>query len=103
MGIARRDEHGDLVRARGSRLPVMVDINCSSLTLKSQAIDKHANHNQAFCALETYELLYPDLSEVLFIPGKTEKFKLSIYKEDLGKAYSQLVFYLYTKSCTEKQ
>ncbi|XP_057307863.1 uncharacterized protein LOC130645783 [Hydractinia symbiolongicarpus] len=76
---------------RGRRLSLKV-LEASSGTLA--AIEKHGNHNQKFCAIEDWVLLYPDFQEVICMPGKSVSFKLNDYKEDLCKPYSQILFYL---------
>eukprot|EP00794_Sanderia_malayensis_P017949 gene17949-19744_t len=44
---------------------------------------------------DVYVLLYPDYKEVITVPGNDElPFKLNVYKEELGRPYSQLNFYL---------
>jgi len=58
------------------------------------AIDKHGNNDQEFCVQESYVLLYPDLKEVIHLPGTLKEFNLKQYKEYFGKPYSQIVFYL---------
>ena len=39
-------------------------------------------------------LVYPDRTEVKNLPGSTESFILKKYKEELGKPYSRIYFYL---------
>ena len=94
INIARRDDFGDLKPVRGKRLPIQLKDTASALEVKSEAIDKHADHDQEFCASESYVLLYPDFKEVCFVPGTSEMFKINLYKESLGKPYSQVVIYL---------
>ena len=101
VGIMRRDDFGNLKCVRASRLPVKIDMSVDADTLKTEAIQKHASYDQAFCALEDYHLLYPDGKEVIFIPGTTalaspKPFQLCAYKEDLGKPYSQIYLFLCT-------
>ena len=40
----------------------------SASEIKILAIDNHASHNQNFCGLEDYVLLYPDGKEVVKLP-----------------------------------
>ena len=62
--------------------------------MKKRAIEKHSHHDQSFCDLEEYVLLYPDGKEALFLPGITStRFQLDSYKEELGKPYSQIIVY----------
>ena len=68
--------------------------------LKKRAIEKHSHHDQSFCGLEEYTLLYPDGKEALFLPGiTTTRFQRDSYKEELEKLYSQIVLYL----CSTKE
>lgn len=98
VGRARRDCFGELKVIRGKRLPVRVKETASALELKSLAIDKHSNHDQEFCALESYVMLYPDLKEVTTLPGNMDDFRLNKYRDCLGKPYSQMVLYLCTSN-----
>ena len=50
--------------------------------------------HQNFCALESYVLLYQGGREVMHVPGvENQSFKLCLYKEELNKQYSHIVFY----------
>ena len=70
---------------RGKKLPLKV----------KRAIEKHSHHDQSFCGLEEFVLLYPERKEALFLPGITStRFQLDSYKEELGKPYSQIVLSL---------
>ncbi|XP_057299457.1 uncharacterized protein LOC130630076 [Hydractinia symbiolongicarpus] len=98
VGRARRDFFGELKVIREKRLPVRVKETASALELKFLAIDKHSNHDQEFCALESYVMLYPDLKEVTTLPGNMDDFRLNKYRDCLGKPYSQMVLYLCTSN-----
>ena len=96
VGVLGRDNYGDLKPLRGKRLPVKVKDSCNRLDLKAAAIRKHSNHDQSFIANEEYVLLFPDYTEVITVPGEGRMpFKLSSYKDELGKPFSQMTFYLY--------
>ena len=97
VGLAHRDEHGNLRDIRGKRMPIQVKETANCIELQTAAVEKHSDHNQEFCSLESYCLLYSDFKEIIFIPGTTQLFDLKAYKTRLGKPYSQIVFYL----CTE--
>ena len=61
-----------------NRFPVQIHDTINIIDLKHTAIEKHANHNQMFCAFEDYALLYSDLSEVfliILISGSTKQFR----------------------------
>ena len=94
VGIVISDKNtGELKKVRG-RLPVQVYDTSNVIDLKMAAIEKFSNHDQNFCGLEDYVLLYPDMSEVVLLPGAVKAFKLNMYKADLGKPYSKCVFFL---------
>ena len=93
-GIAARSEFGELKPLRGKHLPVKVLESSTSCEVLLTAIEKHANHNQEFCALDDWVLLYPDFKDVICMPGSDESFKLNKYKDELCKPYSQILLYL---------
>ena len=89
----------NLKPVRGKKLPLKVKTTINYDDLKKRAIEKHSHHDQSFCDLEEYVLLYPDGKEALFLPGITStRFQLDSYKEELGKPYSQIVLYLCSTS-----
>ena len=89
----------NLKRVRGKKLPLKVKTTNNYDNLKKRAIEKHSHHDQSFCGLEEYVLLYPDGKEALLLPGITStRFQLDSYKEELGKPYSQIVLYLCSTS-----
>ena len=45
-----------------------------------------------------YVLLYPDGSQVITVPGTQKPFILKEYKEEIGKTYPRLNFFI----CPEK-
>eukprot|EP00794_Sanderia_malayensis_P004351 gene4351-4931_t len=84
VGMVGRDSYGELKPVRGKRVPVMVKDSCDRDDLKNEAIKKHSGHDQLFIN-----------DEVITVPGNDElPFKLNVYKEELGRPYSQLNFYL---------
>ena len=89
-----KEERGNLSIVRGSKLPVEVCFNFNSAQVLSDAIKKHADFDQYFCALEDYVLLYPDQKVVDTVPGSLEEFSVSSYKAALAKPYSRLDFYI---------
>ena len=62
------------------------------------AVEKHAAHDQYFCGLKDYFLLYPDQKIVDTVPGTIEKITVERYKQELAKPYSKLVLFL-CKEC----
>ena len=102
VGIMERDNYSILKPVRGKKLPLKPSETTSASKIKILAIDKHASHNQNFCGLEDYVLLYADGKEVIKLPEastgtgekKGKQFTLCEYIIELGKPYSQIVFYL---------
>ena len=89
----------NLKPVRGKKLPLKVKTSINYDYLKKRAIEKHSHHDQSFCGLEEYVLLYPDGKEALFLPRiTTTRFQLDSYKEELGKPHSQIVLYLCSSS-----
>ena len=89
----------NLKPVRGKKLPLKVKTIINYEDLKKSAIGKHSHHDQSFCGLEEYALLYPDGKEALFLPGITStRFQLDSYKEELGKPYSQIIVYFCSTS-----
>ena len=85
----------NLKPVRGKKLQLKVKATINYDHLKKRAIENHSHHEQSFCGLEEYVLLYPDGKEALSVPGiNSTRFKLDSYKEELGKLYSQIVLYL---------
>ena len=97
VGLANRDAFGELSIIRGKKQSLKILDSCSAEDLKKEAIEKWANFDQTFCSMEEYKLLYPDMKEVHFIPGKEETlFQLRKYKEELAKPFSLIILYLIT-------
>ena len=94
VGIVRLNEQNELVIVRGSKLPIKLNKTCSAAQVLHEAINKHANHDQFFCALEHYALLYPDQKIVVTIPGSDEYFTVEKYKAELAKPYSKVDLYI---------
>ena len=95
VGIMERNNDGYLRAIRGKFTNVFT--NSSYEDIKKVSIEKHSNHNQNFvCRHETYVLLYPDGQEAYYLPGvfSTQAFQLDLYKEELGKPYSQINLFL---------
>ena len=60
VGTMERDNYSILKLVRRKKLPLKLSETSSAREIKILAIDKHAFHNQKFCGLEDYVLLYPD-------------------------------------------
>lgn len=90
---------GELATRRGSSLPLKVPSNATSKVLKVKAVAKQNRFNSSLIKSDKalgYKLLYPDKSGVLsdFTWQKDLEFTLEKYKEELGKPYSRISFYL---------
>lgn len=85
---------GHLKKVKGRTLPLMVPSNVTAGELLKAATAKHGRHFKQFNQLESYFLLYPDQTVVDTLPGSAEPFILNWYKEELGKPFSKLYFWL---------
>ena len=95
VGVISNSERNDsLSIIRGSRLPVKVQKGFNASQVLKEAITKHSNHDQFFCGLEDYDLLYPDQKVVDYIPGTDDCFTVEKYKKELAKPYSKIDLYL---------
>ena len=95
VGIISGDEKDETLHIiRGSRLPIKIPKNAGSQEILEKSIEKHSNHDQFFCGVEDWSLLYPDQKKVEYIPGTNIPFTLQQYKEDLGKPFSKIDLYL---------
>lgn len=64
-------------------------------------VEKHKNHDRKFLAPrgpDNFALIYPDGSEVQYVPGKNCEFLLCDYKEELGKSYQRITLFICHKS-----
>ena len=93
VGLMKDTDKG-LCITRGSRLPVKVQKCFNSGQVLQAATEKHANHDQFFCGLEDYVLLYPDQKIVANIPGSTVAFTVEKYKKELAKPFSKVDLYI---------
>ena len=69
VGIVSYNESVGCLKKQRGRLPVQVKDNANVIDLKVAAIEKYSKHDQQFCGLEDYVLLYQDLSDDVFLPG----------------------------------
>ena len=58
------------------------------------AVKKHSAHDQYFCAIDDYVLLFPDHKIANQIPGSNETFTVEGYKKELSKAYSKVNLFI---------
>ena len=76
-------------------LTLSVAKNCTAAILLKTATDKHKAHSKNVMKQEaSYILLYPDGTEVKTLKESSEKFVLYKYKEECGKPYHRLSFFL---------
>ena len=66
----------------------------SAEVLLKAAKDKHSRHYKQFDQHLDYILLYPDKTIVQSLPGSSVPYTLNKYKEELGKPFSKLYFWL---------
>lgn len=85
---------GRLKKVKGRTLPLMVATNVTAGELLKAATTKHGRHFKQFNQQESYFLIYPDQTVVNTLPGSPESFILNEKKEELGKPFSKLYFWL---------
>ncbi|KAK3736371.1 hypothetical protein QZH41_006146 [Actinostola sp. cb2023] len=90
----REDEEGELVKARGSRLPLKVGKELNAKQVLDAAVKKHSDHDQFFSEDDNYVLIYPDQKIVEKVPGTNEEFAVANYKKELAKPYSKCDLYI---------
>ena len=88
------EANGRLKKMEGRTLPLTVPSNIIAGELLKGATAKHGRHFKQFNQQESYFLLYPDQTVVNTLPGSSEPFALNQYKEELGKPFSKLYFWL---------
>lgn len=99
VGVMRYD--GILKKCRGKLLPVTTKPLATAKQIKEKAIRKHVDHDKSMHEKFEYVLLYPDGSEVIYLPGTQDAFCLEKYKNEIkgkGKSFSQVTLYLCTKT-----
>lgn len=95
--ITYRKDTGTLKPVRGSQLAVSVSPSSNSREVRAKAVEKQSRFNQSISKFpDVYYLLYPDLTQVVNLPGTDEEFTLERYKKELGKAYERITLYLCT-------
>jgi hypothetical protein len=73
---------------------ITVSSSATKEHIVQKGVEKHSSFDQSFDNTVAYVLLYPDYREVRCIPGTTQPFVLSNYKQAIGKDYKRLTFYL---------
>ena len=69
VGLISAAEDNELSLVRGSKLPVQVRKWFDADQVLKSAVKKHADHDQHFCDIENYCLMYPDMKIVDVVPG----------------------------------
>ena len=93
-GLIESNEKGAVAIKRGSRLATKVLKSFGPTEVARAAVRKHAGKDQFLCGSDDYVLSYPDQKIKQFIPGSKHEFKVTLYKEELGKPYSQIDLFL---------
>lgn len=94
IGIMCKTKNG-FKPMRGKNLPLHVDPQWSSEQLLPAAVKKQKDFNKDMEDGE-YVLLYPDGSQIKYIPGTDTPFTIGQYKEAIGKAYQRITLYIST-------
>jgi hypothetical protein len=90
---------GRLLPKRNTMLPLNVNDLIGSNELLDKAVEKHSCFNSSLISNipSMYKLLYGNIAQVQAaktIPGSEEPFSLKRYKEEIGKPYSKISFYI---------
>ena len=93
VGISQQTNSVVKIR-QGKTNIITISSSTNEKIIPQKAKEKHASFDQSFDTGIEYVLLYPDFREVKFIPGTTQPFILSDYKDAIGKDYECLTFYL---------
>ena len=93
VGIASHAD-GVFKSRRGKMHSIIVKSNAEKGEITRKAIAKHSSFDQTFDGTIPYVLLFPDFSEVNFVPGTNDPFVLSSYKQAISKDYKRLTFFL---------
>ncbi|XP_028417210.1 uncharacterized protein LOC114541494 [Dendronephthya gigantea] len=93
------EKEQELKRKRGKRLPLRVSPTLSYWPLLKEAETKWKNFNSnLYQPEEVYLLLYEDERNAILLPGSNENFSLKRYREEIGKDYKNITFYLCSSS-----
>ena len=93
IGLIRLKD-GELKVVRGSTLPLKVTPTIGAAELLQKGSEKMVKFNKDLSSGGGFTLLYPDRTEVENLPGSTEAFTLNRYREELGKPYARITFYI---------
>ena len=91
----RSCEKANLKRVRGSTMALTCVASSNQNVILELAVAKHSRFNRELNGDLKYTLLYPDGSEVKStLLESNEAFSLEKYKNELGKPYSRITFYV---------
>lgn len=98
MGLMEfHDKEMKLKPKRGKRLALRTSNQSTYKCVLEKAKEKWKNYNSdCFDEEKEYVLLYEDAQIAECLPGSSEAFILSRYKEELGKEYKRIILYLST-------
>ena len=87
--------NGVIKPLKGKAMTIRVPSDIRKLQLLRKAIERHQAYDRKFDPDAGYTIAYPDGTEILTLPGQsTQIFQLDKYKEDIGKPYNRISFYL---------
>lgn len=92
-------KEGKLIPRRSTSLPLTVNDLIGKEELLNKAVEKQSRFNSVLISNKPrlYKLLFGNharVQEVTTIPGSDEPFTLRRYKEEIGKPYSKITFFL---------
>ncbi|XP_065104077.2 uncharacterized protein [Paramisgurnus dabryanus] len=90
-------QSGALKPLRGKTLPLFTDPQITANDLLRMAEKKFKDFNKDM-EEGPYILLYPDLSEVINVPGTQRPFTLKDYKSEIGKPYQRINLFICKKN-----
>ena len=92
------DPERKLKPKRGKRMALRVSLKDPYTTIRKKAIEKWKNyHTNLYDEEKEYLLTYEDGNEAQFLPGTHSFFDLKSYKEEIGKEYRRIIFFLCTQ------
>ena len=92
------DRERKLKPKRGKRMALRVSLKDPYVTIRKKAIEKWKNyHRNLYDEEKEYILTYEDGAEAQFLPGTHSFFDLKSYREEIGKEYRRIVFFLCTQ------
>ncbi|KAJ8370773.1 hypothetical protein SKAU_G00108010 [Synaphobranchus kaupii] len=94
-------QNGSLKPLRGKTLPLALDPQTTADDLLALAVKKMTDFNKDLQE-GPYILLYPDGSEIIYIPGTQKPFLLKDYKVEMGKPYARLSLFICSKKDFEE-